>query len=293
MPMHERETILRKLRAARVEEIGLFLWGESTTDKDLAKTVALARELGFSNIFLTCNGSLATSKKIEELMREGLTSLKFSMNAANAEDLAHIANVGPHVFERTLEHFEGAVALRDSLFKETGHYCLISASWILLYPGREAEMHNALERLERAVGEENVYLLPPYNISDGQLTEEQRGKGWIVTIGNPGTFHNPHPPIPCHIPFSMAIIDEHGNLCACCFHHGEHAPDFVIGSLLENDFEELWNGEALRALRRAHLESWKTRDRKPALCTACASCLTPPPGLTGLLPGQEMFLPRP
>jgi len=290
MSMDDRETILRKLRNVGVEEVGMFLWGESTSDKMLPDTIALAHELGFSNIFLTCNGSLATPERVKAYIENGLTSLKFSIFAKDADEFSLLTGMNAGFFEKVLGNIDKARDVRDSVEASTGNRCQLTASWIVLNRGREEEMGSVLERVGKAV--DDVYSLASYNIDEGQLTQEQIDDGWTVTIGNPGTFRNPHPPVPCHILFNFPVINELGEMHVCAFHHGKNTHHFSVGSLLEHDFMDLWHGEKYREFRRAHIEAWENQDMNPALNTACRACLTPPTGLSGLLPGQKLFMPK-
>ena len=76
------ERLLLELRAASVEEIGMFYLGESFLCSWLDEAIAFAKkDCGFPYVFLTTNGSLATPERLDSCMRAGLDSLKFSYNS--------------------------------------------------------------------------------------------------------------------------------------------------------------------------------------------------------------------
>jgi len=59
--------LLKEMREAGVEEIGLFYLGESFLYRKLPDAIAYARELGYPYIFLTTNGRLATPDRVRAL----------------------------------------------------------------------------------------------------------------------------------------------------------------------------------------------------------------------------------
>jgi uncharacterized Fe-S cluster-containing radical SAM superfamily enzyme len=77
--------ITREMREAGVEEIGLFYLGESFMNpRLLVDCIAyLKREIGMPYVFLTSNASMAFPEAVEECMKAGLDSLKWSINAAD------------------------------------------------------------------------------------------------------------------------------------------------------------------------------------------------------------------
>ncbi len=293
MPFEDRLIVMQKIADAGIKEIGLFLWGEPMTDKQLSDTILIAKtELGFEKVFITSNGSLATKEKVRGCINAGMDSLKFSVFAKDGPELVSISHVGSNMFNKVMNNIHSVVEIRDEIEAKTGHRCDLSASWIRLHPNRETEMRPVLDKLE-AWGV-NTYGLTSYNIDDEQLSPEQIKDGWTVSIGNPGREANPHPPVPCHILFTFCAIDERGNMHVCAFDHGPKTPMFAVGNLLDPDvtFMDLWHHEKYRAFRRAHLQSWRQQSMDPVLGSPCKACLTPPLGQSGLQKDQRLYLPQ-
>lgn len=66
-------------------EIGFYMIGEPLMCKDLPEYVEFARDLGFEYIYLMTNGALATLESMKQLIKAGLSSIKFSVNGATRE----------------------------------------------------------------------------------------------------------------------------------------------------------------------------------------------------------------
>lgn len=85
--------LLKELKHQGVEEIGVFYLGESFLLPWLPEAIKAAKDEGFDYVFLTTNGSLCTPEKVDACMVAGLDSLKFSLNYADEEQFASVAQV--------------------------------------------------------------------------------------------------------------------------------------------------------------------------------------------------------
>lgn len=65
------------------KEVGFYLAGEPLLYNDLPEIIQYAKALGFPYIFLTSNGTLASLDKMKNLIKAGLNSIRFSINAAD------------------------------------------------------------------------------------------------------------------------------------------------------------------------------------------------------------------
>lgn len=261
MEMDFFRRILLEMRAAGVEEIGLFYLGESFLVKWLEAAVRFAKYgAGFPYVFLTTNGSLSTPERVEACARNGLDSLKFSLNWADAAQFSEIAGVKEALFDVTIRNVMGARGARDRVEAETGHRMGLYGSYIQ-YDGAQAEK---MEELLAVVGPEldEVYALPLYNQAD-LVTEKERALGWTATAGNRGRLANLRDPLPCWALFTEGHITWDGHLAGCCF---AHTSDFDFGDLNEVGFMEAWHSERAQDLRVANLV-------KDVSGTACEGCV--------------------
>ncbi|KKL56009.1 hypothetical protein LCGC14_2249700 [marine sediment metagenome] len=204
------ERLLPELRAAGVEEIGLFYLGESFLLPWLAEAVMLAKHIvGFPYVFLTTNGSLAEPAKVGAAIACGLDSLKFSLNYADADQFAAIAGVKRGIFDRVISNLRTTKRVRDLIADRLGHRCSLYASYIQ-YDGEQARRMEALIA-EIAPYVDEIYALPLYNQAD-LVTPEERRQGWTPSPGNRGRVGALRDPLPCWAVFTEGHITYDGKL---------------------------------------------------------------------------------
>lgn len=250
--------LVKDMREAGVEELGVFYLGESFMVSWLPEAIKYAKTLGFPYVFLTTNGSLAFPDRVEACMKAGLDSLKFSYNYANGQQLHDIARVKEKFFGTIQSNIKDAFKIR-----ETGGYsCGLYASYIE-YDGEQGyKMAKAVEEISKYVDE--VYALPLYNqAASSRVVKRESDKGWKPIAGNRGRAAALREPLPCWAVFTEGHITSDGKLSACCF---DHDGRFHMGDLTKVSFMEAWNSKEFQILRKAHLE-------KDVTGTACEKCV--------------------
>lgn len=245
--------IVRELRDAGVEELGLFYLGESFLCRWLPEAIRYAKQdCGYPYVFLTTNGRLATQDKVAACMAAGLDSLKFSFNNSDAEQFESVTRVPGREFRTVVDNIKAARSARD----EGGYRCGLYASSIR-YDGEQ------LQRMEQAVAEilpyvDEHYWLPLY----GQAGLTAGAAGTVPVAGNPGRLDAMREPIPCWSIFTEGHITYDGRLSACCF---DHDGRFTMGDLTTTPFIEAWNSAPFQELRRAHLQG----EVRGTVCEGC------------------------
>ena len=108
--------ITKEMRDAGVEEIGVFYLGESFMAPNLLvdRIRYLKQEIGMPYVFLTSNASMAFPEAVEECMKAGLDSLKWSCNAADEEQFEEIMGVSKKLFHRAYDNIGAAWKIRDA-----------------------------------------------------------------------------------------------------------------------------------------------------------------------------------
>lgn len=250
--------ILREMRDEGVEEIGLFYLGESFTCDWLPEAVRYAKQdCGYPYVFLTTNGRLATPERVRACMENGLDSLKFSYNFADADQFADVTGVKRADFRRVVDNLKAARGVRDRVLAGTDHCCGLYASSIL-YDGDQAHrMQDAVDDILPFVDEH--YWLPLY----GQAGLTAGARGTQPIAGNQGRVGALRPPLPCWSLFTEGHITFDGHLSACCF---DHDGRFHMGDLNRLGFRAAWHSDAFVALREANL-------RRDVRGTACEQCI--------------------
>lgn len=79
------ESVLRQAYELGTREVGMYATGEPFLVPELPEYVKLAKDIGYTYVYLTSNGSLATPERIRAVIDAGLDSIKFSINAPTPE----------------------------------------------------------------------------------------------------------------------------------------------------------------------------------------------------------------
>lgn len=246
--------LIRELREAGVEELGVFYIGESFTCKWLPEAIKEAKDVGFPYVFLTTNGSAATPARVKECFEAGLDSLKFSINFCEPGQLADVAKVSEKYWGKAIENLKQAKFIRD----DGGYQCGIYASSIAFDGGQGEKMRRVVEEIRPYVDEH--YWLPLYGMSGAS-----KSVGWKPKPGNPGRLDAMREPLPCWAVFTEAHITADGGLAACCFGNGLDG-GLRMADLTKVSFLDGWNSQRFQELRAAHL--------KKSVCgTACEGCM--------------------
>lgn len=245
--------VVRELKAAGVEELGLFYINEPFSVKWLPEAIAEAKAVGFEYVFLTTNGSIAHPDIVERCMAAGLNSLKFSINFYDDAQFKDVAQVKPKLYATAIANLKKAREIRA-----LGQYKTKLYASSIAFDGDQGEKMRAIVDDIRPHVDE-FYWLPLYGM--GGAAKEA---GWKPQPGNPGRLAAMRDPLPCWSVFTEGHITADGKLSACCFGHGVD-DDMVMGDLHTQTFMQAWNSPSYQTLRAAHL-------RKDVCGTPCETC---------------------
>jgi MoaA/NifB/PqqE/SkfB family radical SAM enzyme len=251
--------ITLEMRTAGVEEVGVFYLGESFMNpRLLVDCIAhLKREVGMPYVFLTSNASMAFPEAVEECMKAGLDSLKWSMNAADEAQFERVMGVSGRLFHRALENVAAAWEVR----RRGGYATRLYASSIR-YDGAQLDRMQDLLRERVLPYVDEHYWLPLYSMGSFAAQREKE-LGYRPTAGNQGRLDALRAPLPCWSAFTEGHVTAEGKLSACCFDATAH---WTMGDLTRQSFLQAWNSPEFLALREAHL-------RKDVRGTVCEQCI--------------------
>lgn len=251
--------VTSECRAAGVEEVGLFFLGESFMCPELLLEALqwVKGELRFPYVFLTSNASLADPEDVEELMKAGLDSLKWSVNAADEVQFKEVMGVSPKYFRKALRNIQSAKIIRD----RGGYNTRLYASSIK-YDGEQQQMMEDLLAKHVLDYVDQHYWLPLYSMG-AVATQREAELGYRPTAGNQGRLGALREPLPCWSAFTEAHCTADGMLSACCFDADSR---WTMADLKQVSFMEGWNSAVFTALREAHL-------RRDVTGTPCAECV--------------------
>jgi len=251
--------ITREMREAGVEEIGLFYLGESFMNPRLLVDCIryLKNDVGMPYVFLTSNASMSFPEAVEECMKAGLDSLKWSVNAADEKQFEKIMGVAGRLFRRALDNIKAAWDVRQRSSYKTGLY----ASSIRYDGEQQDKMERLLAARVRPYVDEH-YWLPLYSMG-AFATQREEQLGFRPTAGNQGRIGALREPLPCWSAFTEGHVTAEGKLSACCF---DATANWTMGDLNRQPFMDAWNSAPFVALRAAHL-------RKDVTGTVCEKCV--------------------
>jgi MoaA/NifB/PqqE/SkfB family radical SAM enzyme len=251
--------VTREMRDAGVEEIGVFYLGESFMNPKLLVDCIkyLKSELAMPYVFLTSNASLSFPEAVEECMKAGLDSLKWSCNAADQEQFEKVMGVSGKLFYAALENIQAAWELRQAKGYKTGLY----ASSIR-YDGEQFDKMDKLLNEKVRPYVDQHYWLPLYSMGAFAIQREEE-LGYRPTAGNQGRWEALREPLPCWSAFTEGHVTAEGKLSACCF---DATANWTMGDLTKVSFMDAWNSPEFVKLREAHL-------RKDVRGTVCETCI--------------------
>ena len=263
------QRITEDMKFSGVEEIGLFYLGESFTSPAILIQALewCKRVLKFHYVFLTSNATCAYPQVVEQLMKLGLNSLKWSVNYSDIDQFKDVTGGKDSQFYKALSNIIDAWDIRNTYAYST----TLSASSIL-YNGKQRDKMKELLRQHILPYVDNHYWLPLYQMGMFEDYFIERA-GYIPTKGNMGRLDNQtlkplREPIPCWTVFTEGHVRVDGNLSACCFSNDGR---FDMGKLNGKNFMELWNTKAFVGLREAHLKAITDGD-KALIGTPCEVC---------------------
>jgi radical SAM protein with 4Fe4S-binding SPASM domain len=234
-----------------VREVGLFINGEPFTHPHLEDFVLIAKQIGYEYIYLTTNGSLATPERLTAVIDAGLSSIKFSINAATRENYAKIH--GRDDFEKVIENLKFTREYRNSSGK---HYNIFGSFVVIDITSTETDLFkerygNLFDDLAFYKCRSNGIMSENVNLSAGGLSKQSR----------------------CTLPFNTINIDVDGHLLACCedINH-----KIVVADLNKVTLKEAWYNETMRRIRQMHIDM--TFDG-----TICKECLAGGGGVVEIL----------
>jgi MoaA/NifB/PqqE/SkfB family radical SAM enzyme len=212
------------------QEIGLSAKGEVLINKDLVKIIKITKEkYKIPYIYISSNGALATKKKLKELLEAGLDSIKFSINAVDRQSYndVHLSDD----FDLVIKNLKTLISLKRDKYNNIK---IFLSSVISM---NENSLKNNFKTI---LGEEdykyingiNMFTLD-YTPKFNEVKSEKK-----ITKG-------------CKIPFREIYINSDCSLGLCC---KDYFDEINFGSLLENDFLELYNSKEYEEIRQMHIK---------------------------------------
>jgi len=226
-----------------VREITFQIYGEPFINKNLNKYVQFAKQLGYSYVYLTTNGSLATPKKIDAILAAGLDSIKFSVNGTTKEKYLKIH--GCDDFETVKRNIKYCNSARKNYNRKINLFisCVVTDKSM-------SEVQMFKDEFIEFVDDVVFYRA---DIRGGLVPENLK---LAVSL----------PPLKqgrkCVQPFNGICISCEGMLSPCCL---DYDLNLVIGNLCDSNLKDLYYSDKFIQFRESHINN----DLKNMQCEKC------------------------
>lgn len=258
--------ILQQAYDLGTREVGFYATGEPFLVPELPEYIAKAKSIGYTYVYLTSNGSVATPEKIRAVIDAGLDSIKFSINAPQRKLYEFIH--GRDDFDTVVEHLKYLNQYR----KESGKSYKIYVTGILtrFTENLQDKYHELFDELCDQIVFKYVYN------QGGYMPEiEQYLRCDCDTEVNRK----------CNLPFDAISVTKEGYLS---IENADYENMLVVADLNKVSLYDGWYGPIMKDMRRRFMED----DLKGTLCDGCVhhTCTSAKPLLPECSEIQEEFV---
>lgn len=226
------KNILQQAYDLGTREVGFYATGEPFIVKELPEYIKWAKDIGYTYVYLTSNGALATPEKIRAVIDAGLDSIKFSINAPERKMYAFVH--GRDDFDIVMEHLK---YLNEYRKISNRSYKIFVTGILMRYTEHMKDMYaDVFKGLADEIVFKNVYNQGGYMPEIDTLLkctyddEEYRR---------------------CNLPFDAISITYEGYLSV---ENADFENMLVVADLNKVSLKEGWYGEKMKAIRQAFLD---------------------------------------
>jgi MoaA/NifB/PqqE/SkfB family radical SAM enzyme len=210
-----------------IKEMGLSAKGEVLINKDFAKIVKVTKEVyNIPYLYISTNGALLDDKKCDEILKAGLDSIKFSINAIDKDEYKKV-----HLkddFDLVIANLKNLIEYKKSSYPNLK--ILISVILDRSHEEIEEAFKDILKDDIRYIDKILKYSITFTPAFSDYKVDDKKLKG-------------------CAMVFNEIYIDSDCRLGLCC---KDYFKEFDYGSLLDSDFLTLYNQKSMQDIRDAH-----------------------------------------
>lgn len=235
--------ILQQAYDLGTREVGFYATGEPFLVVDLADYIKRAKEIGYTYVYLTSNGALATPERIRDVIDAGLDSIKFSINAPERKLYKFIH--GHDDFEKVIEHLKYLNEYRKEI---NGNFKIYVTGILTKYTeNMQDEYHRLFDHLSDQVVFKYVYNqggympeIEKYLKCDSDKAERRK----------------------CNLPFDAISVTYEGYLSV---ENADYEDMLVVADLNKTSLKDGWYGEKMTEMRRRFMDD----ELAGTLCDGC------------------------
>jgi len=208
--------------------------GEPLMNKQLPEFVRYAKSRGVAHKHrLTTNGTMLNAKNLEKVIEAGIDEIHVSLDTADRKSYSELKGCDLH--DKVDANLDYAI----SYLQQRGG-CSLFIKYAIPHArgdyGFTQEIANGVVEKYRArvEGSEIVHLkgMPVVTLLDGMKDKKREFKS------------------ACEVPFFSVFIKFDGKVSACC---ADIFEDLSLGNIHDSSLSDIINGDALRDIRRHHL----------------------------------------
>ena len=209
--------------------------GEPLLHPELSQMVKYAKDkkAAYKINFYT-NGILLTETKSDEIIKSGLDTMHISIDAFTKETYKKVKN--SEKLETVEENVKRLVALKKRLQSKTP----LVVVKIIQTPDTQNEIKPFIHKWK---GIADFIEIGEYHNWDGTINS--------LNQINPDNLSKGINRYPCTFLWYNPVIFWDGRVTTCCV---DYQGKGVIGDIKENTLAEIWQGDTLQKIRKAHLE---------------------------------------
>ncbi len=237
-----------------VQDVTLHNWGEPLLNPALPDMIGYAKKRRMNVSFDTNLALPLSPERAEAIVSSGLDNMTISLDGASQETYGQYRRGGD--FNRVIENIRLLVGTKKRLGVTNP-----AMTWKFIvnrYNEREIDLAR-----DRAKELEVVFNLSPMGIPDNLQTEWAPSDSYrIIKRGGIS-----HPRSICIWMFRFIVVSSDGSVLPCC---NVSDMKYAYGNLLQQDFDEIWNGEQYRLSRKTMVPMlFSPRAKAPIPCTHC------------------------
>ena len=226
-------------------------FGEPLLNPHIVDFVKILKEKPIAEkVSITTNASLLNQEKAKELVDAGLDRICISIYALDDEGYLKFSNAKLS-FTKLYQNIQFLYHVRGNChihIKIAGDYF------------SEEEKREFIEKFGMVA--DTVYIDHAINNWPGLKVVEGNRHMYHQSMGGSKI---------CPMPFYQMVIHSNGKVSPCC---PEYQQKLVIGDIRRDSLKDIWNGEALRELRKGILKGEATKGK------VCSVCEYPESGAT-------------
>jgi MoaA/NifB/PqqE/SkfB family radical SAM enzyme len=216
-----------------IEHLRMHNYGEPFVDRSLVEEVRYAKQRGIPQVGMISNGSLITEQAARGMIEAGLDAINISVDASGKE-VFETTRVGLK-YDKVIANIERLLRLRTEAGSKRPKLILS-----FVRQGNSEDEHAFIEHWRKRA--DKIHVTDLHN--------------WAGTLNQESDVR-----YPCYRPWLTFTALWDGRVALCC---ADFDGTTILGDLRTSTIREIWNSDAYRAVRRAHLESGG-----PDVCRSC------------------------